>query len=308
MEERRELTLGILAAGMGSRYGGLKQVDPILNNHILMEYSIYDAIRAGFSHIVLLIRKDFEAEFRETVGKKIEKGAKNHGVTTGYAFQESVDELPRYRTKMWGTGHAVLRLGEGIGGPFAVINADDFYGRDSFITAAGFFNDPDYDTAGSEHAAVGFRLKNVMSEHGPVARGICRATGDGYIEDITEMRNIARRGVEIIGYNRDKAISLAPDTITSMNFFGFNPAILPGIESGFAEFLSDIEEQRNAEREFFMSDFAGILIKQGDIRLKMLSTEAQWFGMTYTDDRAVVIEHIRKLVSSGVYPGNLWGS
>jgi len=305
---RGTVALGVLAAGMGSRYGGLKQIDPVHADYILPEYSIFDAVRAGFSKIAILIRRDFERRFMKDYGERIQKGAGNMGAEVVFAFQEGLEEMPRFREKMWGTGNAALMLGAVISEPFAVINADDYYGRDSYRVLRDFFARPGYDPAGNVHALAGFRLRNVLSPHGGVARGICRVSDGGFVEDIDELQEIyPNGGSSVVCRSGAAAHHLDPDACTSMNFWGFNPTIFPALERGFREFTADVERRREPRKEFYLSSFAGTLAKSGVIKIKVLPTDARWFGMTYAKDRADVAARIRRYTERGRYPERLWG-
>jgi UTP-glucose-1-phosphate uridylyltransferase len=291
----------VLAAGIGSRYGGLKQIDPVgPSGETIIDYSIYDALRAGFGKLVFVIRRDLEASFRQTIGARFERRA-----AVQYVFQE-LDALPDgfhappTRVKPWGTGHAVLVGASAITGPFAAINADDFYGANSFRVLA------DHLRSGSpEDAMVGFILRQTLSEFGSVARGVCRAGPGGLLESISELTRIEKNGAA--AQHTDAAGQVHPltgDEIVSMNMWGFNPAIFDHLRRHFVEFLKKRGSEEKAE--FFISTFINTLIASGQARLKVLPTADGWFGITYREDRPRVIESIRALIARGDYPAKLW--
>jgi len=313
MNERIRPALAIMAAGLGQRYGELKQIVPIYNDgcrgNILMEYAIYDALVTGYSKIAILLRKDFEDEFRKKYGNRIEKGADKFGVEIKYAYQESIDDVKKilpFREKMWGTGHAALCFKDVINEPAVFINADDFYGRESYKIMYDFFNGKDYKPDGKIHSMVGFRLKNVVSHYGSVARGICTATSDGFLESITERKNICSKNGEIFDLVNDRKILLDDNSITSMNIWGFDPNIFKKLSEGFNEFYKDVSKNKKSKEEFYLSNYIGELIKKGEIEVKILPTKAQWFGMTYREDYSRVATEIEKLTARGIYPDKLW--
>lgn len=294
-------TLLVMAAGMGSRYGGLKQIDPVgPAGETIIDYSIYDALRAGFGKLVFVIRQDIEQAFKETVGARFEKR-----VPVEYVFQE-LEKLPRGfsvpagRTKPWGTTQAVLMAEGVIKEPFAVINADDFYGAESYRVLA------EYLTSGSEdYAMVGFVLRNTLSDFGSVARGVCRVNAESYLERIEELTNIEREN--------DGAKNTAPDgTVTrlsgnepvSMNFWGFTPRIFSQLNEVFDGFLK--RSGNELKTESYVPAAVGELITAGQSRVKVLHSADPWFGVTYREDRPRVVDSIRKLVDAGKYPASLW--
>lgn len=305
-------TLIIMAAGIGSRYGGLKQVDPIgPNGEIVIDYAVYDALRAGFEKIVFIIRKDIEALFREKIGRKIEQRA-----DTVYVFQDvnQVPEgfsVPPERKKPWGTGHAVLSAKDVVTDPCAVINADDFYGPHAFKVLADYLRSAQ-DNGGPDHkgmydySMVGYVLRNTLSEHGSVARGVCSVSPDGYLQNIQELTKIERIGGEIqYSENGVDWVPLSGDRIVSMNFWGFTPGILSELEARFPIFL-----EKNAgnllKAEFFLPVVVNELLQENKARVKVLPTSEKWFGVTNPQDRPVVQEAIREQIRRGVYPRNLW--
>ena len=302
-------TLLVLAAGMGSRYGGLKQIDPVgPSGEIIIDYSIYDAIRAGFGKVVFVIRRDIEEDFRKFVGTRYESA-----IPVEYVFQE-LDRLPegftvpQERSKPWGTGHAVLMAEPMIHESFAVINADDYYGRDSFrllaetLTAASAQeSEPD----GPEHYCMcGFVLRNTLSENGSVSRGICTIDEDHFLVDVEEITQIEKseEGARYLRGGRE--IISAGDEIVSMNMWGFGPGIFRHLNWQFEEFLRErINEEKS---EFFIPTVVNNMVKSGAARVRVRETGESWFGITYREDKPKVVESLRKLTDAGVYPQQLF--
>ncbi len=294
-------TLLVLAAGMGSRYGGLKQIDPVgPSGETLMDYGIYDALRAGFGRLVYVIRRDFEAEFRRLIGGRFEKR-----ISVEYVFQE-LDKLPAGfrvppgRTKPWGTSHAILMARDAIREPFAAINADDFYGQTSFRLLA------DHLRSGSpDFAMVGFVLRNTLSEHGSVARGVCELDGNDNLRGVTELTKVERdsRGAK---YTDEAGVvhRLSGDENVSMNMWGFTPALFDLLEQLLVEFLK--KHGHSEKSEFYIPTAINLLVNTGKARLKVLHTTDSWFGVTYKEDRPKVAACIRQLVARGEYPERLW--
>jgi len=294
-------TLLVLAAGMGSRYGGLKQIDPVgPAGETIIDYSIYDAMRAGFGKLVFVIRHDIEQQFREIVGSRFEPR-----IPVEYVFQE-LDKLPAGhtlpvgRTKPWGTTHAILMAEPVVKAPFAAINADDFYGRNAYRVMAQHLTSgtPDY-------AMVGFTLKNTLSDHGSVARGVSRTNADNYLTSIGEMLKIERDGAGAKNTEADGQITrLTGDEAVSMNFWGFTPALFPQLQVEFEKFLKRAGGEQKSE--CYIPATVGELVTSGQARVKVLRSQDSWFGVTYREDRPVVVENIRKLVAQGDYPARLW--
>jgi hypothetical protein len=291
----------VLAAGMGSRYGGLKQIDPVgPHGEVIIDYSIYDALRAGFGKLVFIIRKDFEKEFREAVGSRFEKQ-----VDVEYVFQSLEAIPPRFsvpagRTKPWGTTQAILLAEEKIREPFAAINADDFYG------AGGYRELAKHLTSGApDYAMVGFVLRNTLSDFGSVARGVCQVSPEGWLESIIEMTKIERDGEH--AKNTDAAgnvTQLSGNEPVSMNLWGFTPQVFNQLRASFEKFLETSGTE--AKSECYIPNTVGELVRAGEARVKVLHSDDSWFGVTYREDRPHVVEDIRKLISSGAYPEKLW--
>ena len=292
---------------MGSRYGGLKQIDPVgPSGETVLDYAVFDAVRAGFARVVFVIRRDFEALFREKIGARYAGR-----VQVDYVFQ-AIDMLPpgfavpAGREKPWGTGHAVWCAREAITGGFAVINADDFYGVDSFARLARFLGETPHaktkapsaaPAAPARFAMVGFKLSNTLSEHGTVARGLCSSDANGDLTSIVEQTGIAR---EEVGAGR----KYSPDLIVSMNCWGFTPALFKGLDAQFREFLA--ARSSDPKAEFYLPAAVSAMIARGEASVTVLPTESTWFGVTYREDKPRVEAAIRALVETGKYPAKLW--
>ena len=297
-------TLLILAAGVGSRYGGLKQLDPMgPSGEVIMDYSLYDAIRAGFEKVVFVIRHDFEEQFREKIGSKY-AGA----IKIDYAFQELEDipagfTIPEGRTKPWGTGHAILVAKEVVKEPFAMINADDFYGYDSFDKVSRQLQATDVGSA--DWCMSGYKLKNVLSPHGGVTRAMCELDVEGYLTHIVELFEIVRAGEKAGAVDKQGGKHILElEALTSMNFFGFTPSLFGMLEEGFAEFLG--REGKEMKSEYLIPTIVNELTAAKKGRMKVLSSEDSWFGVTYPEDKGHVQENIRTLVEKGIYPTPLF--
>lgn len=294
-------TLLILAAGMGSRYGGLKQIEPVgPAGEAIIDYSIFDALRAGFGRLVFLIRKEIEQPFRETVGARFEKR-----VPVEYVFQE-LDKIPTPftvpsgRTKPWGTTHAILMAADAIHEPFAAINADDFYGAESYRLLAQHLQ-PDVE----DYAMVGFILRNTLSEFGSVARGVCRVDAQDYLQSVVELTSIARDGAEIRNTDAEGRVTpLTGDEPVSMNMWGFTPRVFPQLRARFDAFLR--AHSGDLKRECYIPSTVNDLVADGEARVKVLRTSDSWFGVTYREDHPHVVENIRSLIRAGAYPERLW--
>lgn len=297
-------TLLILAAGMGSRYGGLKQIDEIgINGEAIIEYSIYDAIRAGFGKVVFVIRKSIEVPFKAKFAGKFEDK-----IEVQYAFQEmdtpvaGLTEFPP-REKPWGTGHAVLVAKELIREPFAVINADDYYGVAAFQQIANFLTNlcaPDH------YAMIGYTLKNTLSEHGYVNRGICSVDKQGYLTSVVERVKIQRDQygeVFYLGEDETKHV-LSEDVLVSMNYWGFHPSYFDALEQYFKAFVA--ENQDNPKAEFYIPFVVNKQLESGAIKLSVIPNDELWYGVTYREDKPIVVDAFKTLTKNGIYPPSLW--
>ena len=301
--------LVILAAGMGTRFGtGIKQLEPVgPNGELIVDYSIHDALEAGFGRVVFIIRKTMEQEFRERIGKRIERWAE-----TAYAFQELEDLpegflLPEGRIKPWGTGHALLCCREVIHEPFAVINADDYYGKEAFRKMAAFLTKEKLRTPdGVLHGCMaGFVLKNTLSDSGTVTRGICRVTGEGLLRQVIETYEIRKETGGIAqGVQKGEPVILNQQSLVSMNMWGFSEDFLGILEKGFSEFLSSAKLDP-LKSEYLLPDIVDREIRNGRCTVRVLKTEDRWFGMTYQEDVPAVKEAIRRLIDEGQYPEKL---
>lgn len=294
-------TLLIMAAGIGSRFGGgIKQLEPVdSNNHIIMDYSIHDAIEAGFNHVVFIIRKDIEKEFKEVIGDRIAAICQKHGVIVDYAFQDINDipgSLPEGRTKPWGTGQAVLAAKDMLDAPFIVINADDYYGKEGFKAVH------DYLVNGGKSCMAGFVLKNTLSDNGGVTRGICKMDGENNLTEVVETKNIvkAANGAESDG----AAIDI--NSLVSMNMWGLTPDFLKVLERGFEEFFEKEVPQNPLKAEYLIPTFIGELLEEEKMSVKVLRTNDTWYGMTYKEDVASVKESFRKMLEKDLYEDELF--
>jgi len=302
-------TLFLLAAGMGSRYGGLKQLDGLgPNGETIMDYSIYDAIQAGFGKIVWVIRKDFEEQFRTQILSKYEGQ-----VPCELCFQ-ALDALPEGfsvpegRVKPWGTNHAVLMGKDVIKEPFCVINCDDFYGRDAFMQIGKYLSNLP-EGSKNKYAMVGFRVCNTLSENGSVARGVCAYNENRHLTDVVERTEILRqadKGNAICYKDGDEWIPLDENVPVSMNMWGFTPDYFDYSEAYFKEFLSDPKNMENLKAEFFIPLMVNKLITEGTATCEVLDTTSKWFGVTYAADRQATVDRIQSLVDEGVYPAKLF--
>lgn len=300
-------TLLLLAAGMGSRYGGLKQLDGLgPHGETIMDYSIYDAIQAGFGKIVFVIRKDFEGQFREKVLSKYEGHIPAELVFQGIDALPEGFTVPEGREKPWGTNHAVLMAKDVINEPFCVINCDDFYNRDCFKVIGKYLADLP-EGAKNDYAMVGFRVGNTLSENGTVSRGVCSTNKEGNLTTVVERTKIERRDGKV-QYLDDNGswVTVDDNTPVSMNVWGFTPDYLEYSEEYFKEFLSDPRNMENKKSEYFIPMMVNKLITDGTATVKVLDTTSTWFGVTYPEDREGVVERIKRLVDEGVYPSKLF--
>lgn len=300
-------TLLLLAAGMGSRYGGLKQLDGLgPHGETIMDYSIYDAIQAGFGKIVFVIRKDFEEQFREKVLSKYEGHIPAELVFQGIDALPEGFTVPEGREKPWGTNHAVLMAKDVINEPFCVINCDDFYNRDCFKVIGKYLADLP-EGAKNDYAMVGFRVGNTLSENGTVSRGVCSTNKEGNLTTVVERTKIERRDGKV-QYLDDNGswVTVDDNTPVSMNVWGFTPDYLDYSEEYFKEFLSDPRNMENKKSEYFIPMMVNKLITDGTATVKVLDTTSTWFGVTYPEDREGVVERIKRMVDEGVYPSRLF--
>ncbi|WP_461810354.1 nucleotidyltransferase family protein [Faecalimonas sp.] len=301
--------LVIMAAGMGSRYGGLKQIDPVdEQGHIIMDFSIFDAKRAGFEKVVFIIKRENEADFKEVIGNRMAQH-----MEVAYAFQDLNNlpegfEVPEGRVKPWGTAHAVLSAIDEIEGPFAVINADDYYGRDAFQTIYDYLSTHEDDEK-YRYTMVGYELQNTVTDNGHVARGICQVSADGRLEGIQERTRIEKRDGKI-AFTEDEGETwtyVPGETLVSMNMWGFTRSILEEIQAGFPAFLEKGLAENPMKCEYFLPTVVDNLEKAGRAEVSVLSSKDKWFGVTYKEDKPVVVEAIRKMKEDGLYPEKLWG-
>lgn len=304
---RKKPVLVVLAAGMGSRYGGLKQIDPVgSHGEAILDYSIYDAHQAGFDTVVIIIKEAIRKDFMETVGKRLEKAP----VEIRYAYQELENlpegfSVPEGRTKPWGTGHAVLCAAEAIdGAPFAVINADDYYGKSGFRTIYDHLS-----ASRDEHdyCMVGYSLEKTVTDNGSVARGVCQTCPEGYLTEITERTRIEKYEGGI-HYTEDGEnwVDLPPQTIVSMNLWGFMPGFLPEAQARFTTFLKASLPGNPQKCEYYLPSPISQLVHEGKARVKVLTSPDQWFGVTYAADKPVVVAALKRMAEEGKYPDGLW--
>ena len=300
-------TLFLLAAGMGSRYGGLKQLDGLgPNGETIMDYSIYDAIHAGFGKLVFVIRKEFEQEFRDKIISKYEGHIPCELVFQGLDCLPEGFTCPEGRTKPWGTNHAVMMGAGVIKEPFAVINCDDFYGRDSYQVMGKFLSELP-EGSKNTYAMVGFRVGNTLSESGTVSRGLCATNEKQQLTSVVERTKIQRMDGEVKYLDENEAWVSTPDTTpASMNFWGFTPDYFEYSEDFFKTFLSDPKNMENLKSEFFIPLMVDTLINGGKATVDVLDTTSKWFGVTYPEDRQGVVDKIKALVDAGEYPAKLF--
>ena len=297
-----EPTLLILAAGMASRYGSMKQIQAFgPSGETIMDYSIYDAMRAGYKKVVFIIREQFADDFKAIFEPKL-KGK----IKTDYVYQElssymNGTPVPSDRAKPWGTAHAVLCAQEKIKEPFAVINADDFYGRDAFEKSYRFLTS---EAAPNLYSIIGYDLAKTLSEHGTVSRGVCEVDKDGYLVSIAERTKIYREAKKIVYEEADVKHEVRSDAKVSMNFWCFHQSVFPLIQNWFIEFIKN--NTNNPKAEFFIPIIGDLFVKSGNGKIKVIPTGAQWFGVTYKEDAPIVKESLMKLIEMGEYPEKLW--
>jgi NDP-sugar pyrophosphorylase family protein len=299
----KDFTLVILAAGMGSRYGGTKQLDAVAENgETIMDFSLFDAIKAGFTKVVFIVRKDILDEVKSDFGKKL-----NGKVKVDYVIQETSNIPKKYskneRTKPWGTGHALLVAKDVIEDNFCVINADDFYGYNAFETIISFLKNAN--TSSTDYAMVGYPIYNTLSDNGSVSRGETFADTNNNLQQIKERTAITKKGEQIVFENEEgNEEIMSTNTIVSMNFFGFTPAFLNYLDDEFESFLE--VSSNELKLEFFLPLVVDNLIKTNKAQMKVLSTDAKWMGVTYKEDKQVVVDKVKELMSQSLYPSKLW--
>lgn len=300
--------LVIMAAGMGSRYGGLKQIDPVdEQGHIIMDFSLFDAVKAGFEKVIFVIKKENEQDFKEVIGSRIAKVLK-----VEYAYQDVRDipeefSVPEERVKPWGTGHAVLSCRDLIGEPFVVINADDFYGRSAFAQIYDFLTENE-DGDKYSYAMVGYVLENTLTENGHVARGVCTADEKGHLTGIIERTHIEKRENDS-AYTEDEGLTwhvIPEGSIVSMNLWGFTAGFMKELESGFVPFLEQGLKNNPLKCEYFLPSVVDELVESGKAEVTVLKSYDRWYGVTYKEDKETVIKAIQGMKESGLYPENLW--
>ena len=301
--------LVVMAAGMGSRYGGLKQIDPVGNHgQIIIDYSAYDARRAGFETIVFIIKHEIEDAFKEAIGNRLSKI-----MDVRYAYQDLNDlpegySVPEGRTKPWGTSHAILAARDVIDAPFAVINADDYYGPEAFRVIYDYLSTHE-DGSLYEYSMVGYLLKNTVTENGYVSRGICVTNGEGYLDSVTERTRIETcpEGIHFSEDGGESWTDLDADSVVSMNLWGFGPSFVQEIANRFPAFLDKALVENPLKAEFYLPSVVSALIEEGKARVKVLRSTDRWHGVTYQEDKPLVVAAIREKTDAGLYPSPLWG-
>ncbi|MCI7628713.1 MAG: nucleotidyltransferase [Blautia glucerasea] len=301
--------LVVMAAGMGSRYGGLKQIDPVdKEGHIIMDFSIFDAVKAGFEKVVFIIKKENEQDFRAAIGDRLSEKIK-----VSYVFQKLTNlpegyVVPEGRVKPWGTGHAIMSCMGEIDGPFVVINADDFYGSHAFQVAYDYLTTHQDEEGIYRYMMVGYRLENTLTDNGHVARGVCEIDAQGYLADIHERTHIEKRG-NGAAYTEDEGktwIPISGDATVSMNMWGFSESILGELQSRFSVFLEENLKKNPLKCEYFLPFVVDELLKEGRATVAVEKSQDKWFGVTYKEDKPMVMAAIQNLKDQGVYPAHLW--
>lgn len=303
----KEPVLIVMAAGMGSRYGGLKQMDPVGSaGELIIDFSLYDAVMAGFKKVIFIIKKEMEEDFRALIDNR-----SGRFIKVEYAFQDINDlpsgySVPEGRAKPWGTSHAVLSCKDKVDGPFAVINADDYYGSGAFHSMYEFLEHAD-DGEQYCYSMIGYLLENTLTENGHVARGVCEITGDGYLKGISERTKIMWRDGEIQYTENDEDwVSVPRGTTVSMNFWGFTPSMMKEIEARFPAFLDKALVENPLKGEFLLPLTADQLLRENKAKIKILPSKDKWFGVTYKEDRESVVNALQSMKDKGLYPEKLW--
>ncbi len=298
-------SLVVMAAGIGSRYGGLKQVDPVgPSGEIVVDYSVFDALEAGFGKIIFIIRRDIEATFKSVMEPHF-RGR----FQIEYVFQELSDlppgfQVPADRKKPWGTGHAILRCRDVIHEPFGVINADDFYGKSSYRVLAERLRQ--YSPGDSRSCLVAFVLRNTLSDHGAVARGVCQLDENGHLVGVKERGKVEKAGSQVRYMENDQWFTLTGNESVSMNMWGFTPTLFDQLDKEFKNFLPT--GMQNPKAEFLIPSVVDTLIRRGEAKVEVLNSNERWLGVTYPEDKPIVMAGVRQLIKAGVYPENLWGN
>ena len=301
-----DTALVIMAAGIGSRFGGgIKQLEPVgPSGEIIMDYSIHDALEAGFNKLIFIIRKDIEEDFRQVIGNRIEAVCAERGVQVAYAFQSlnAVPEgvaVPEGRTKPWGTGQAVLSARDVIDCPFAVINADDYYGKEAYVKLHDFLSRTLEPNA---YAMAGFILKNTLSENGGVTRGVCQVDEKGFLTDVVETKNI----IKTAGGAQTDGKALDANSYVSMNMWALQPEFIQVLDRGFRDFFQTAAAENPLKAEYLLPIYIGQLLREGQVTVQVLETGEKWFGVTYREDKPEVVESFRRLIAQGVYSSPLF--
>ena len=301
-----EDNIGNYAAGLGSRFGGIKQLEPVgPSGEIIMDYSIYDAIEAGFEKVVFIIRKDIEEDFKEVIGNRISEQIETEYVIQDVAALPEGFTLPEGREKPWGTGHAVLCCKGVVDGPFAVINADDYYGKEAFVKVNAYLKNPEEINEKYNFCMAAFRLGNTLSENGTVTRGVCSVGENQVLLDVNETFDIRKDGDMATAMRDDKEIRVSLEQPVSMNMWGFTAEFIDELDARFADFLEGIEGNE-LKAEYLLPSIVDDLIKEGSARVKVLDTKDKWFGVTYQNDKELVRQSLERLVAEGVYPKKLF--
>ena len=300
--------LVVMAAGMGSRYGGLKQIDPVgPHGEVIIDYSIYDAKRAGFETVVFIIKYEFEEEFKKVIGSRMEKQ-----MEVRYAFQQLDDlpegySVPEGRVKPWGTSHAIMSARDVIDAPFAVINADDYYGPEAFKEIYNYLSQGE-DGEKYRYAMVGYLLKNTVTEHGTVARGLCEVNPNGTLKRVTERTKIGtyEKGIHYTEDGGESWVDVPGDTVVSMNLWGFTPSFVIETCERFKAFLDAMTPEESQKKEYFLPSVVTQLLEEEKAEVQVLKSHDKWYGVTYKEDKPVVVQAIREKIEAGIYPEKLW--
>ena len=303
----KEPILVVMAGGMGSRYGGPKQIDPVGDNgEIIIDFSIFDAIEAGFKRVIFITKKEIEADMREIIGDKVARHAEVTFVIQDLDKLPEGYSIPEGRTKPWGTGHAILCCIDAVDAPFAVINADDYYGKDAFTEIYKYLKTIE-DADSTDYAMVGYLLENTVTDHGSVARGVCEVNENGYLNSVTERTKIFKVDGGIAFTEDEKEFTMLPSPCTvSMNFWGFAPSIMNVLKEGFPKFLDKALAENPMKGEYLLPSVVGELLQEGKCSVKVLNCKDKWYGVTYKEDKPLVVAAVKELKDAGKYPHSLW--